>query len=417
MSESIAEQYGPLFLRMELRRRKSPKIFDSLVLEPQQIKEFTITLDINSFLPSFRLIMNDSEGILTHLTPFDLSSGRLHVSIGQSTDLGIEDTTDFSFDIYRRFPTSDFVWEVEGLLMVDDLFSPDKIRGFNETIQSTLETIAAELGVDSTEISASLAHRKTLIQPGWSNAKFLNYVKRNVAGMAWESGFFSFIKCVKTRTVFVFKSIDDFVGQSPKYRFRLGPEVYVDRDANRTYYPILEYNIVDNYRLLGLLGSRRQEYTYFDYTLGKPKIANLEVDRNSEVLYDFPSLTRYYQIDKEEDANDNITLYNTGRSNSLTSDFTERALGLFHKNLVDLSKMWIDTFGISDIYPGDIVEVQKIEHVSRGEEFGYQGQGYWIVEKVVHVVGHGYITRLLLTRNGTDFMEGHSLLPAANWKQ
>jgi len=415
---ALVAQYGPVFLRLEFGRDKVSKKADSIRIEPQQIKEFSITLDINSFLPSFRLKISDSSGFLTHMIPFDRNLSRLHVQLAKSTATELDDTVDFDFDVYRRFPRSDFIYDIEGLLIVDSLFSPEKIRGFDGTIQSTLETIGTELGAGSSEISVSLNYVKNLVKPGWSDAKFLNYLKHNLSGNSKEVCFYTFVKCVATDTVFVFKSVKDFVSQIPKYNFTLCIAPFEDKDSGAVYYPILEYRVVDNYKLIGITGARRQEYMYFDYTAGTPKITSVDIDGNSDPLLDYSSFTQFHQIDKMDDAQDNISMFDTGRTNDFHSDFKGRALGAFHRNVTELSKIWIDTIGIEDVYPGDIVMIQFLEHEMPSEKFGYQYQGYWMIERVVHLIGNGFITKLLLTRNGTDAaVSDHNLLQAANWKK
>ena len=50
-------------------------------------------------------------------------------------------------------------------------------------------------------------------------------------------------------------------------------------------------------------------------------------------------------------------------------------------------------------------------------KIGYQHQGFWMVERVVHVISGEFITRLLLTRNGSDCGQVCQLLPATKRKR
>jgi hypothetical protein len=413
----LASRYGPAFLRLEFSREDVSKKGDAIDIEPQQIEEFTVTLDINRFLPSFRLKMQDSAGFFTHLVPFDRNLSRLHVQFANSTALGLENTTDFSFDVYRRYPRSDMIYDIEGMLVIDEMFSPTKTRGFSGLISESLEEISAELGCTASEISSSLGYSKNLMQPGWSNARFLNYLKSNIRGNSYEAAFYCFVKCVQTDKVFVFRSVKDFVLQTPKYTFCLAASIFEDRTSGKVYYPILEYRIIDNYKLIGLLGGRRQEYIYFDYTLGVPRYNRFDIDGNANALQDYYSFTNYHLIDTADDVKDNMIMYETGRSSDFSSDFSGRALNSFHRNVTDLVKIWIDTAGIQDVYPGDVVSIEFLEHELVSEKFGFQHQGFWMVEKVVHLMGKGYITRLLLTRNGSDSAGEHNLLQAVKSKK
>lgn len=411
-------RYGPFYLTLEFNKSSNPSISNPIPIEPQQIKEFTITLDINHLLPSFRLVFNDSSGIMTHNIPFDHNLSRLHVRIARQNAGSIDETTDFSFNVFGRYPRSDYRYEIEGLLMIDNLFSPKKVRGFGGTIKDTLAQIGNEIGTDNQEISTSLNYVKNILQPGWSNAKLLNYLKQNVIGRSKETAFYTFVKCVKTKTTFVFKSLKDFLSVKPKYTFTLAADVFQDVDSGETFYPILEYRMFDNYKLIGLSGVKSQDYVYYDYDLGKPMIKSVLIDGNDNRTLDFRSLTRYYLIDKDDKDDEQIALMDTGRTNDFSGNFESRAINIFHKSVMDLSKVWIDSVGLEDVYPGDIVKIELMEQGNATNPFGCHYQGLWMVERVVHIMGQSYITRMLLTRNGTDIeskVREHNLLPAESW--
>jgi len=152
-----------------------------IAIEPYSIDEFTITADINRFLPALRVAFTDSQGLLTHVIPLDSATNKAVVTIGRGKDV-LEQYNEYEFDIYRRFPNSRGKYDIEGLLSVDNLFSPQYVRSFSGTIRSTLMTIAEELGVDGVELDTSLNYKKSLIQPSWTNAQFLTYLP------FWEVG-------------------------------------------------------------------------------------------------------------------------------------------------------------------------------------------------------------------------------------
>lgn len=410
-----AEGFGPISLTIEFKRKKSFRDEGVLSVEPNQMRDFFIVSDMNRMLPSFRLRLLDSEGFLSCLLPFDHSLSKMFVSLGRATDAKMDSTVEYGFDVYRRFPSSGLIYDTEGLLQVDELFSPPKIRGFSGTVKSTLETIAEELGVDNTEISVSLNYKKKIVQPGWSNGRLLNYLKGNLIGKNDEAGFFCFIKNVGLKTVFVFKSLKDFTRSGSKYKFCIGSEPF--ESEGEIYFPIIGYRAFDNYKLLGAAGCRKRGFAYFDYDDSEYVNDSLELQGNEDSTDDYYSLTEFFMIDKDDEREDNITLFGLGRGNEFNPDFKGKVLGSFHKDVTSLSKIWIDTWGIEDIYPGDLVEIQSLEHTIPEDKIGYQYQGYWLVERVVQMIGNALLTRLLLTRGGMSAATKQNLLEAENWKR
>ncbi len=362
------------------------------------------------------MCITDSLGYYTHLMPMDKDLGRVHITLGNATAPGLANTTDFSFDVYRRFPNSDMRYDFTGLHVAGDLFTPKKTRSFSGSVKTSLETILSEAGVDETEVSSSLNYSKQLVQPNWTNGKYLNYLKENLVGKNQESCFYTFMKCVKTKRVMVFKCLRDFVNQTPKYNFAMCDGVITDQDSGTTYYPILGYSIQDNYGYIGTVCGSRQESIFYDHENAQLVFDSFDIDGNSNANLNYPSLTKYFLVDKGDDPKSNITLLDAGRTNDFDPDFRGRSAHDFHKNVTNLCKLWIDTLGLNDVYPGDIVQIHFLGKRIQPDQIGYQHQGYWMVEKVVHVVGRAYMSRLLLTRNGTDSSAKHNLVQASTWK-
>lgn len=406
-SVGSAHRHGPFFLQLEFKKNRDSIAIDPLNIEPQHIKEFTITLDINRLLPAFRIKMDDANGIMTHILPFDHNQSKFHVQLAH-LQTKLDETTLFSFDVYRRFPDSNFIYDIEGLLSVKNLFSPGRTRAFSGTIKSTIEALGSELGMDEVEVSAGLDYKKTILQPGWSNAKLINYLKKNVIGNAKEANFYCFVKCVNKKNVLVFKSVKDFSSNIVKRRFTFTPTRVSDNKSGEEYWPILQYRMFDNYKLLGVVGTRRQESGYYDYNKSQFVTQAFDIDNNSDELFDYHSFCKYHAIDADDMPEDNLGLGNLGRNNRLTQDFIGRTLNTFHQRITDLSKLWIDIIGAEDMYPGDIVDVYHLEPGKLPPQY----RGYWMVERVVHVIGNAFITRLLLTRNGYEPSSDSNLLKA-----
>jgi len=379
---------------------------DRLPLSHQHIEEFYIIQDINKFLPSFRLKIRDAEGYLSHLVPFDKKASTITVVLGSGPL--VEGATEYKFDIYRRFPTSDDIYDVEGLLAVDGLFSPLRTRGFSGRIRDNLSSIAInELELDGVDISASLDYSKNIVQPSWSNAKLLRYLERNLLGLQEDAGYFCYICCKKRKKILVFKTVKDFYSQAVKYNFINAFDPQQDEDSGEIRYPIFEYKAFDNYKIIGAL--KQQTYSYFDYNNSEYKTNLISIKDNVVSQDDYYSLTKYFLVDKDDLEEDGVGVM-AGRGNDFSSNFKGRVKGNYYKQLNSLSKFWITSLGLEDIYPGDIVRIQFLSDPTM--MMSYQYHGFWMVERVIHMIGYQFATRLLLTRSGVNTMERTSLLAA-----
>lgn len=366
------------------------------------LKELTIIQDMNKFLPEFRLRLSDSSGLLTHIVPSDKNTGKVYIELAQ--DQNDQKTKNaWTFLVYSRTPEGDqsnpsTVHDIDGLLDVDGLFSKDESRGFSGKISTTLGTIAKELtNIVSTDISSSLSNIKNLLQPTWTNAQFLKYLKENLIGVDGEYGFKCFIKTEKYKNIFTFKSISEMIENKPSYKFILN--AYQNQDQ----YPVFNYYVYDNYKLYGTFASKAQGYSYFDYE-------NSKFTEFTESVTDYEVLSDYYLIDKSDSVDSN-SINNTGRSNDFTPDFQGYVKGSYGNRINSLVKMWITTQGLANITPGQVI--QMFFPQSAINIYDYQYSGYWLVERVVHNVGGSiFLTKLLLTRAGVDTDKGTTLLKA-----
>ncbi len=407
---------GTYTLQVLLRRETTAVYDDPMLLEPQNIREFSITMDINRFVPSFKMVMNDAAGFFSNYLPFDrISLSRMQVMLGGYAKKNPEDVTQFFFDVYRRKPTEEMIYDMEGLLGVTSLFSPTKIRGFTGNVSTTIEQLADEAGIHKTEISSSLNYPLNILQPNWTNGQLLVYLQDNLIGKTGETGYFCFIKCVGMKNTLVFTCLRDMLLQNPKYKFILSPNPVTakltESSEFETYLPILEYRVIDSYKLLGVSGCRQQDYMYYDYYNGGFKKASILAKGGTNP---YISMCNYFLIDEEDVGTDNQSIDSCGRSNDFTRDFKGLATNTLHKRITDLSKIWITTFGVDDIYPGDVVEIVRFPNlvVDAAHPGASIYTGYWLVERVVHSIGFNYTTRLLLTRNGINTVLPTSLMKA-----
>ena len=379
-----------------------------LPLSTSVLRELTNTQDMNKLVPEFRLRIDDATGALTHLLPFDKSMSNVYIELALDSNLDTIDKNAFEFMVYIREPsgtqsTPTTEYDITGLLDVKKLFAPGESRGFSGSMKTTLETIAAELEVDSTEISSSLDYDKNILQPQWTNAQLLNNLQEYLIGSNDEYGFKCFVKNYKYDKIFTFTSLSEMITSPIAYKFILNDTAYEGQ------LPIYEYYIYDNYKLYGIFGIKSQDYSYFDYT-------NSVYTNLTENVADYTSLSDFFAIDKD-DTTDNNEIIDNGRSTDFTRTSKGKVKSSYGNKLVGLVKMWITTQGLPNAVPGQTIQIFFPHGVVGDNLYSYQYSGYWLVERVVHNLGDVFLTKLLLTRHGIDTDKDTTLTAATTKKR
>lgn len=363
-------------------------IGDNVVpVSPQMISEITVVLDIDRFVPMFSFTIKDATGLLGEIIPFDNESNR--VTLRFSRQHFSDTLNEFKFLVKRRRPLGDKTYSVEGVLDVPNLFTPAKIRTLAGNVKTNLESLAAdELGISS-EIGGSLNFDKNILQPSWTNAFLLRYMRERLEGKGDVGCFYCFIKNVEGFRTMVFKSIDElFLGDVGPNKFIIGAKPFED------FLPVSEYRIFDNSALYASLLGKVENYNYFDYATGVYSSSSVN-------LTDCPSLSDYYLIDKDNDTAVE-SIRSLGCSNSFTSNFKGEVRNSYYKNVTGFIHMWISTWGVESLSPGDIVQVHFSEAFAQGDISVYQHTGYWMVKRVVHILSSSFMSNILLTRCGVD---------------
>ena len=369
---------------------------------PADIQDISIYQYLNKFVPALSLKLVDSQGMLQHFSPFDKNMSRMSVLIAES--FISEDSNSFDYLIWRRnnssLSTATGIYEANGLLNVKKLFFPGFTRSFNQPIIKTLTDIAiSELEVDGVEISSTLQNVKQIIQPGWSNAQLFSYLEENLEGQNGEFGYKIFIKNKNSRRVFVCKTYEELINGPVQFKFTVNDTLVKDM------IPIFDFDIIDNYRVWGF---EQRQYSFFDYD-------NSKVVNNKVNVSECPSLT-FYHLMEREDGVDSLGLNINGRSNDFTKDFSGKAKSRFQEGIMNLVQMWILTWGLPNIVPGDIIDLTFALGANQTNPNNYQYSGFWLVSKVVHSIKDTHRTRLFLIRNGLNTDLDTSLIPANNRK-
>jgi hypothetical protein len=378
----------------------------TIVVNQSTIRELTIIQDLNEFLPSLRMRLDDSSGILTHLIPFDRNMSNITLQLGNGQNAGNITTQTYNFDIYRRTPVSEGIlsgeYDVVGLmstsnLTLSGLFNKLYSRSFNQNISDTLDNIASELGVTATNFSSSLDYSKSLIQPLWTDAQFLQYLCEHLKTTDGHSNFRCWFSMEdNTQLTMNFMSYDELLNDSVNYKFAWGDDQYQD------IYPVQTYDIIDNYKYLQILGTQQQSWIYFNYNTGNWVTTVLPLNK-------IPSLAPYYLVDQNDPVTDQMFL-DTGRGDGFTNDFSGTVYSLYETRIYNLTKIWLLGFANFSIRPGDIVQLEAPSDPNN--TFQYQYSGYWIVERIVLSFGDTAHMRLLLSRNGITTSSSTTLIPS-----
>ncbi len=367
------------------------------LITPQMIQELTITQDIERLLPTFKLSLADASKILAEIIPYDKNSNT--VSIDLARDSNSLEINEFTFEVKRRTAISpEDSYTIEGILKVPQLLDYERNKYFDGDVKTNLQNIASNLGISKTEIGSSLSYEKSFLQPKWTDAQLLNYLKQELIGKNNESGYFCYIANILAEPILVFKSLNELILGPVRYNFLVGPKPHKD------FLPISEYRIFDDSQLLVDCGGTSKKYSYFDYSSGSYINGSIDAE-------DCPVLSEFLSLDKDRE--NSRTSIETGRSNSFT-DFEGRFRNSFFNRINNNTHMWAATWGLENISPGDVVLVIFSEAFQRGNLFVYQHSGLWLVKRVVHIIGNTFFTNLLLVRAGIDSDIENSLIESVN---
>lgn len=364
---------------------------------PHMIEELTICQDIDRLVPTFTFRVKDVTKILNLIVPYDKESNDIRITFSRANRY--DERNIFNVSAKKRRVLSDNSYEITGVLTTEGLFSPYRNRALPGILRDNLIDIVDEIPeIVNYEIGKSLNVNKTVLQPYWTNAKLLRYLKQRIKGTGGELCYYVFIKNTEGMPTLVFKSINELFVSPIKYKFIVGAEPFED------YYPISEYRIFDYSQFRTFFSAQTSIYHYFDYDTGTYQCSN-ELD-----IANYPSLTEFHLVNKDDETETCGTFL--GRKNDFSGDFQGRVGQTFYDSITKSIYMWISTWGIESIAPGDITQVLFAEAMNRGNLFVYQPSGFWMVKRVVHVLGSTFMTNLLLVRNGVDTDMNTTLLEA-----
>lgn len=372
-----------------------------LIVQPNMMQYLKVGMSIEHLLPHFSTSLIDATHLLSDILPFDRNSNDIKIQFCRDND--VSNLNGFEFEVKSRKMLSGEVYSISGLLNVPDISMTSRAKAHTGSVRSTLESIAIDnWGVDEVEVGASLEYNKTLVQPHWSDAKFIMYLVNNLIGRGGESGYYAFIKNLRGKKIFVFKSIKELFLQSPKYKFIVSHRAYED------FIPVQEYSVIDYSSLLSDFSAKAQPSGYFDYETGAYITAK-------EELSECDSLSEFYLVDGEKETEKRIGGI-LGRSNEFTTNFQGRVRNTFYRKSSEMIHMYMTTWGLENISPGDIVEVRFANTDTADGSLMSQHSGYWLVKKVYHVLKNTFNTTLVLCRAGVDTDIGTTLVESEKRK-
>lgn len=378
----------------------------TLVIDPRSIKALTITQSVHSFLPSLRLTIPSGGEEYTHIVPIDMTD-KVAIDLGYDVDI-YASGNGFDFAMYRRFPRAfQQVFDIEGLLDVSNLLNRRHIRGFAGNVSDTLQTVANELELYSStrlsgqrlvdsRISPSLNYKKNLVQANQTNAEFLNDLKETIDGVNDEGAYFCFLCNKNGRTIFSFRTMEELLREPVRHYLCYGATALPQSDETNggvLYYPVHNYDIVDNFKLEGLEGLKGVNYRYFDYTEG-------ELAEESLSIEDVYGITKRFSVPRD----DTVSVYDgpLGRTTEYTDSFFGGMKNKYYKSLLNLERIQVSTYGMLDAVPGDLVQFFFAVPIDPERQMDFQYQGTWMIESITHSAGTTLLSNLLLVRSGVD---------------
>lgn len=390
------------------------------------IEGLWITQDMEKLLPTIRIRMADSSGILTHVQPFDSSMNKISVSFSETGASGPsrDSTNHFTFKVFRKTPEhlqgASAVFDATGFLDVRNMFSPSYRRSSKsgQTIKNFLNEIVEDMLDDDYEgprvsrvnISNQLDIPTPIYQPNWSNSSLIfdlrerlkhGVYNKQIKGDDDVGNYKIFFSVYGGEIHFHCRNWNELVRESVKYRY-----IYGDKPSKPNVLNVFNCKSYDNYGVFGSLGLKNQKYSYFDYW-------DSEFKENSVNLDNMQSLTKYHLIDNMDTDESEMIYY--GRNSEASVNFEERATSILYNKAQNLSKMWVDTYGNAKIQPGEIIQIEFGHNINE-DPTNYQYSGLWMIERVIHILEKSFFTRLLLTRNGVDTERITTLMKAKNVK-
>jgi hypothetical protein len=190
--------------------------------------------------------------------------------------------------------------------------------------------------------------------------------------------------------------------QAPKYKC-----VIAKTTTSKDLLPIYNFEGVENFELLNILGIGEQKFTYFNYETGE------QIDHDMDLDAMGVSMTEHVGCDSQI-GTEGVSQNTLGRTTDFITDFDSLMQGRYAKKVNSLVKQWVTTRGVTDICCGDIVLVMQSIAADPSAIMDYQHSGYWLVERVVHHISKTYATKMLLTRPGVDGSKSLTLFRALN---
>jgi hypothetical protein len=364
-----------------------------VTVSPESFTAIDIIEYIDRILPAFTVTFKDARGILTHKTLTDSMHNTMTFSFAMDNETPYEGK-DMRFRIYRRKP--EMYTEIAnmvkftGLLDVPNVFSPQYQKGWVKTsIQSILEDIGASMGIASYRFDPGLTQVVSIVQPQWNNAMFLQYLADRVAQSFGETGYFAFVDVdTKGDPRLNFRSLTSLLKQQAKKVIKM------TKMPDGIMMPLYNFEGIDNFEPLNILGIGKQSYSYFNWMTGVQVDDEIPIE---EAI--FTSLSKYFAHDPTINTV-GITQQELGRTNEMVPDWKPVLKGRYYKKINSLVKQWITTMGTTELSCGDLIKVVFTEDPA--EMMNYQYTGFWMIERIVHHISNTYLTKLLVTRPGVD---------------
>lgn len=408
-----------IFERSIIRNDPINDVFIKLVCDqPNEIRRYTpIKFTIQEILNSCgfvaNLLINDANGDLFNHMKLH-TSAVFNVSFGHSLDNEI--SVDMKVLSYRQVnQTMGRPHDMQLMITFGSVnWYEMTVKGFgrgwaNSTYSDVVADVVADLNFSETDIGGTNGTIKSIIQPNWTNKKFLEYVCER-AKTDNQTQFGNFMFTVDLDNKFTFKSFDQLVndnrsslisGRVPVIRMDATPDSNseTERQLVSNEYVSPTFNGIEMVESLAKgcqNGASGQTAGHYDWESGQ--FVSTAVDVGSIPL---PQLSDYTSI--REEFNGNTVYVDYGRD----VDSETIAKNKVAKANLNISKINVISDGMPKIHIFDFIEL-IIQNTSLGSSVPVNEMysGFYMVGGVKHSFTFdntiSYSTETVLMRHGVD---------------
>lgn len=368
-----------------------------------QISSIGVTETLSSGSPFLVLYMQDSYGDLinhTYISPdavYDLYLGKdQHNNVKSSFTMSVNNMENVH------------VGKTETIAL-DLTFMNDKWDKFirdpysrswkNTSYSDVVKEIITENDFSDVDVEDTNG-KYDVIQPNWSNMKFVKWLSQQAVNEEGNGGF-DFGVTLDGRMIF--KSLDTLYKSKPKKSVILASP---NKDVDFTFH---NFSIKQNYAPMLIQGAGGLNYTYFDYDTKKYITGTKSIDQSkTRQLSDWAFIAEEHNTSKK--------IHDGGRDTDTPTVAESRITAVANS----IQKVTIKMAGDAEIHIGDVINIIIPSSEFSSTLLNEKYSGYWLVGEVLHDIDFDaktFQSNLILIRAGINGTKLEGLIKTTKGKQ